>query len=463
MMKGYLTVFLALSLSVMTGFVLLLTGGAVRNAGKVRLECAVDTGMNAVLSEFHTVLLERYDLVYVDISYLGQSPSISNMEDHLYYYVEENTSKVLEGENAPWGRIMVENVSIPDFETAAADLGASMRNQAVCYVEDTGISGKEREVFSHMDEIRKLDAEDPMGQWGNVMDQLAGMELPKIEKEEGVWEEVPLSNPADWVYAIAGSDLFYLANISTQSMNPAKISLQDYISHRKIVNTHSRGRMYREDEDLFLSYLFDKMGNFLNPREDSLLSCQLEYLAYGKNSDLGNMKAVSEKLLKWRFADNASRALSDGSLKAKVISVAEQLLAVGLNEAFKAPVVESILYACAFLESVGDVQAIFNGGSIPIRKSGHQMSVDNVLTSNFYCTNSSTGFSYGQYLAAMILMVDETKQNLRAMDIMEMDLRYHDGNRNFSMDWCVERFEAKVACRGGYGDHYLLDRKYGYF
>ena len=91
------------------------------------------------------------------------------------------------------------------------------------------------------------------------------------------------------------------------------------------------------------------------------------------------------------------------------------------------------------------------------------MSVDNVLTSNFYCTNSSTGFSYGQYLAAMILMVDETKQNLRAMDIMEMDLRYHDGNRNFSMDWCVERFEAKVACRGGYGDHYLLDRKYGYF
>ena len=129
MMKGYLTVFLALSLSVMTGFVLLLTGGAVRNAGKVRLECAVDTGMNAVLSEFHTVLLERYDLVYVDISYLGQSPSISNMEDRLYYYVEENTSKVLEGENAPWGRIMVENVSIPDFETAAADLGASMRNQ----------------------------------------------------------------------------------------------------------------------------------------------------------------------------------------------------------------------------------------------------------------------------------------------------------------------------------------------
>lgn len=57
-MKGYLTVFLALSLSFMTGFVLLLTGNAVRNAGKVRLECAADTGMNAVLSEFHRELFE---------------------------------------------------------------------------------------------------------------------------------------------------------------------------------------------------------------------------------------------------------------------------------------------------------------------------------------------------------------------------------------------------------------------
>ena len=95
-MKGYLTVFLSLSLSVMTGFILLLTGCAVRNAGRIRLECAVDTGMNSVLSEFHIGLFERYGLLYVDASYLGKEPSVSNLEERIHFYVEENTSKALE-------------------------------------------------------------------------------------------------------------------------------------------------------------------------------------------------------------------------------------------------------------------------------------------------------------------------------------------------------------------------------
>ena len=80
----------------MTGFVLLLTGNAVRNAGKVRLECAADTGMNAVLSEFHRELFERYGLIYVDASYLERKPEISNVENRLRYYVEENTSELLD-------------------------------------------------------------------------------------------------------------------------------------------------------------------------------------------------------------------------------------------------------------------------------------------------------------------------------------------------------------------------------
>ncbi len=463
MIKGYLTVFLALSLSIMTGFILLLTGNAVRNAGKVRLECAVDTSMNAVLSEFQVTLLERYDLVYVDVSYLGYQPCVKNMENRLRYYIEENTSVVLESENGPWGSIKVDDVSVVSFETATADMGKSMRSQAVCYIEDTGIEGKEREVSPHMDEIRDLNAENPMNKWRMIMEQLAGMELPKIQNEEGIWEEVPLSNPADWVFGLAGSDIFYIAGINLQSVSPARISLQEYISHRHIENNNSTREDYKVEEDYFLSYLFDKMGYFNNPRENALLSCQLEYVAKGKSSDLENMRAVSEQLFQWRFTDNVSRALSDGNLKSQAASAAEQLLAVSLNGEFKTPVVESILYACAFLESVGDIWTIYTGGAVPIRKTTHHMSVNHVLGGNLYHTEGSSGFSYEQYLAAMILLLDEKEQNLRAMDIMEMDIRFIDGNKYFSMDWCIERFEALVTSKGKYGDDYMLNRKYGYF
>ena len=75
MMKGYLTVFLSLSLSLLAGFVLFLTEYAIRNAEKIRLECAADTAMNAVLSEYHIDLF--------DASYLNKNPSITNVEERL--------------------------------------------------------------------------------------------------------------------------------------------------------------------------------------------------------------------------------------------------------------------------------------------------------------------------------------------------------------------------------------------
>ncbi len=461
-MKGYLTVFLALTLSVMTGFILLLAGMAVKNAGKVRLECAVDTGMNAVLAEFHTELFERYGLLYVDASYLEKVPAISNVEGRLKYYVDANTTQLPEQRNAPWGSPAVEQVRILSFETAAADQGASMRSQAVCYAEDLELCGDERDAFGQMEEIRALEAEDPMGEWMSVMATLAGMELPCIQNEKGEWEEVPLSNPADWVFGLVGSSILYLTRVDGAYLNPARVSLQEYISHRGMENSTAGGRVYREEKELFLSYLFDRMGYFENGRDGSLLGCQLEYLAYGGDSDLENMEAVAKTLLKWRFADNASRARADGDLRSQAAAAAQEFLVVALKAEFSEPVVESILYACAFLESIADVESILAGGSVPLRKSGHTMSVSHVLNGNLYRGGDGGGWSYRQYLAAMVLLAGEEELNLRAMDIMEMDLRYQDGNRNFAMDWCLERLEARVTARSG-RDRYEIWRKYGYY
>lgn len=462
-MRGYLTVFLAMSLSILIGFILLLTGSAVRNAEKIRLECAVDTGMNAVLSEFHIVLLERYGLIYVDASYLGRQPSISNVEERLEFYVEENTSQVLKGKNAPWGSLKGVETVIASFGTAADQMGASMRNQAICYINDTGISGDEREAFTQKKQIQVLDEDDPIGNWNAVMEQLSEMELPMVLNEKGLWEEVPLSNPADWVYGLAGSDLLYLSGIDLRSVSSVHISLEDYISHRQINSKGMENQKYKQGEEEFLSYLFAQMGYLGNPREGSLLGCQLEYIVGGEESDWQNVRMVAEKIFLWRFADNALCAFRDGNLRAQAVSAAEELQAVSLKEELKEPVVESILYACAFMETIGDLRTIYSNGMVPVRKSSHQMSVSHVLNGNLYTTGSSVGFSYKQYLACMILLEEERDVNLRAMDIMEMDIRFQDGNQYFAMDWCIEWYEAGISARGSHDTAYFLRRKYGYF
>lgn len=462
-MKGYLTVFLALSLSTLTGFILFLTFCAIRNEEKIRFECAADTSMNAVLAEYHKELFEKYGLLYIDASYLGETASEENVEERLRYYIERNTDYIFGGKNAPWGRLQTREVEITTFETAAAGMGLSMRSQAVTYAEDAGIVRKEASAVSYKDQFAKLDSADPFGEWGNIMGQISAIELPLILNEENEWEEVPLSNPADWVYALAGSDALYLAEAQVNALSPVSIDVGNLISHRFVRNVSAATRQYKQDEAMFLAYLFEKMGNYAELPEESILCCQLEYLAEGKESDLENMAAVANRLLKWRFTDNLNLALADGNLRSQAQAAANELLAVQLKKEFEDPVTQSILYACAFLESVGDVKVLYAGGEVPLRKGSHRMSVGQVHAGTVYSSEGDNGLCYSQYLAGMILLMNEEMQNLRAMDVIEMDMRYRRGSRGFCMDWCIERYEALVTAGGSMPAPMQLRRKYGYF
>lgn len=295
------------------------------------------------------------------------------------------------------------------------------------------------------------------------MEQLAGMELPCILNEQGEQEEVPLSNPADWVYGLTGSDVLYLTKADLHSISPARISLKEYLSHRRIENRDSTERQFRSEQDLFLSYLYDKMGYLGKPRENSLLSCQLEYIAKGGSCDLENVRAVTEEIFWLRFADNVACALSDGGLWGQAIEAAQELHAVQLKETFMEPVARSILYACAFLESISDVQALYEGKRIPLRKYSHNMSVSYVLGDGFYTAGENTGWKYEQYLGAIILLAGNETINLRAMDIMEMDIRKTPGNAAFRMDACFDSFLAQTSVNSRFGYSYEMTRRYGFY
>ena len=455
MMKGYLTTFLALSLSIFIGFILLLTQGALRNGEKVRLECAVNTAMNATLGEYHIGLFETYDLLYVDTSYLVHAPCKEHLAERLRYYIKGNLQ-------IPWGWISLDNVEITALETAAADFGSSMRNQAITYIHDKG-ENHQWQVLPYIEVLRLLDGGDPLAEWNGLMESIAGMELPKIQNEEGIWEEVPLLNPADAIFSLSGSDIFYLAKVDLKKVSANRVHLENYISHRQPENTGSVNRTYIQDENAYLNYLSEKFGNFHNPASESLLSCQLEYIVCGKASDRENVYEVGKRLFRMRFTDNVSCAFSDGHLRAEAELLVDTLQAVQLNPTFREPVVKSILYACAFLETVNDIRNLYHGKTVPITKSSHNMSIESVLSGTTYEGDGGEGLSYQEYLAGMLLLLDEKQLNLKVMDLMEMEMRKRDGNEQFSMDWCVERYEFEVSSKNNFGDMWNMKRKCGYF
>lgn len=90
--SGYLTVYVALTLTVMVSLCLVLIEGIRRHTIAFESECVMDIGMDSVLAEYHRVLLERYGLLMVDTSYGTDYPSYYNTEQHLSEYLERNLS-----------------------------------------------------------------------------------------------------------------------------------------------------------------------------------------------------------------------------------------------------------------------------------------------------------------------------------------------------------------------------------
>lgn len=215
---------------------------------------------------------------------------------------------------------------------------------------------------------------------------------------------------------------------------------------------------------IFLTYLFEKMGNYGRVREDSLLCFQLEYIAMGEASDYENLKAVADKLISWRFAVNAVAIQESGSMYGEAENLAKSLQAVQLKKEFEQPVTCSILYAWAYLESVSEVKSLFSGGKVELTKSSWHTAIEQVISGELpSCFEGDTGLSYEQYLGCMLMLLAEEERNLRTMDIMEMDIRSLTGNPGFCMDFCVERFRAEIFAQGMMEEKYVFSRTYGYY
>lgn len=460
MMKGYITVFLAMVLSILTGFLLFLTGSAIINGWKVRTELATDLGMQSALGEYQIALYERYGLLYVDTSYEEKMPSVSGLEERLAFYISRNLNQ---GENAPFGGMDLKEVRVETAVSAAADDGRSMKRQAVMYAKDCKVED-DKKVLAYLD-VESFHVENLFYAWQSLMAQIGEMELPVILNEEGEWEEVPLDNPADGVFSMHDSDILYVAGVDVGEIPIGQIYSGDAISK---MNKSEEvwlcdAEIPETDTKTFLVYLYDKFGNYQDVRKGSVLRYQLEYVAKGKPSDYENIKAVAEELLLWRFAVNAESIFGDAGLYEDAAGIAGQLLAVQLNPAFRETVIRSILYACAYLEAVGEVKCLLEGGRVSFDKGSVSVTIEQVLTKEIPQIEGGSGCSYEQYLARIIYRLSEDVRNNRCMDIMEMDIRNLTDNRWFSMDFCIERFTAQIKTKNKLGKEYSIRRTYGYY
>ena len=111
-----------------------------------------------------------------------------------------------------------------------------------------------------------------------------------------------------------------------------------------------------------------------------------------------------------------------------------------------------LLSAWAYGESVLDVRALLQGKKIPLLKNNDTWtlqlsSIGNIAEKNFCAKEVNGGLSYEDYLGILLLLQQNQKIALRAMDATEASLRKQLKDSGFCLDTLFVQAEVEMNYR----------------
>lgn len=475
--SGYLTVYVALTLTVMLSLCLALIEGVRRHTIAFETECVMDIGMDSVLAEYHRVLLQRYGILMIDTSYGTDYPSYYNTQQHLEEYLTRNLSGreevLLPFLYRDLLGMELEDVKVMRVSLATDDGGrAFQRRAAQCMRNDMGLDIA-KDLLEWMEIVEgygllENGMEEQMDQISGTLRQYQGMEK---QIGEETWVKIEITDPTETVRRIRNEGVLRwvvedVSRLSETAIDPAR-----YISGRIAQGMVNHGSYPKQeplglvDNVLLLEYFLDHAGRYGAPLTDSLLQYQVEYLLCGKGSDVDNLRQTVNLLCGIREAANVIYLLGCETKKAEAQALASLLAsAVALPEL--EPVFETaLILTWAYLESLYDVKTLLAGGRVELLKADADWhySLENIWNPSVETQDGrGRGLSYEDYLRVLLYIQSPDTLTLRFMDLVEMDIRRTPGNGCFRMDGCIDGLEAEATIRSGYGYCFTVRREKQY-
>jgi hypothetical protein len=218
----------------------------------------------------------------------------------------------------------------------------------------------------------------------------------------------------------------------------------------------AKGKNYKEKEEnwidtiLLQQYLLTYFSSYTNVKDTHGLSYEIEYLIGGEDSDMENLKVVTDYLLMIRQAANMLYIFSDSVKVEEANTLALALTTVATVPELYEVVGVAILTAWAYGESVLDVRGLLQGKKIPLLKSSETWTLQlselgNLAKGNQTAKESEVGLSYVNYLGILLLMTKDNTLSMRAMDVQEATIRSISGEKDFRMDGLMIEAEARMS------------------
>ena len=285
-------------------------------------------------------------------------------------------------------------------------------------------------------------------------------------------EKVGVSNPADAVEHLSNSSALYYAckDLSVLSTNVTDIN--QLVSKRKYVDgvglynfQDSPNSIY--DQSLYIEYLFNKLGFKDKSKEGACLNYQLEYVLAGKSGDIENIENIAERIFKIRYLANITHIYQCQMKQQQALEMATiATAAIGQPELVEV-VKQSILLAWAYAESARDMRILFDGYNLSAIKmeSDWNTPIEQIVDFKVHLDEykiPAGNLSYKDYIQGFLLIQNKDEQNLRLMDVMEMDIRLTPGNDKFCINNMIYQLYADVNVSGKYGQGFSIERGFSY-
>ncbi|NLL78492.1 MAG: hypothetical protein GX234_01540 [Clostridiales bacterium] len=473
-LSGEITVYLALSMTILLALVLSVIESARVNTIRFQIECAADMSLYSALAEYHRELLEQYDLFFVDVSYGSSRTGLDQTQWHLKEYLDYNLDSMREL-ILPGARDLLA-LSAKDAEVVSVSLATDedclvLKSQAVSYMKErTGISLAE-EILGNMQYVQQNHMEEGIEEERERnRREIKERDGKRIQTADGEWKEIHIDDPVGHI-PVRDSGLAYLVTKGSGGVSGSRIEPSAYVSSR-VCNQGDGLAPERQaaegiaDEVLFGEYLLTHLSRYTDRKEGTRLQYELEYVLGGKENDAENLKYVLNRILLIREAANYLYLQQDSvkqtQAQVAALSVSAVLFMPELAEILK----EGILLAWAYTESVNDIKILLEKGRVPLQKGVEdwKMGFIDMLHYETALTGGSgcEGLSYEDYLRIFLLMGNRREKAVRFADVVEMDIRGTVGNEAFRMDHCLESMEVHFAAESRYGYEYEIQKRYGY-
>lgn len=451
---------------------LTLLEGVRANGIRLETEIAFDTALDSVLAQYHQELFSRYNLLAIDSSYGTQESGRWKTELELSNYFDAN----LHGEDTKldfWKKdfygIQANELEVSGITCLTDDKGEVFRALACQAMQaDLGITGIEQ-LAEWTQTITQEDMENQAveEQREEVNAQIeATLQEKKIE-EHKILEHLP---------TLETEKKLSLGLLNFVVDQPDKISKKG-INKEGLLSTRSKEGLcnhgnleYEEKTGLldrlaFIQYLYQYFAHY-GQTSEGILDYEAEYILCGKHSDWDNLNGVLTRLYGLREGANMLYLYSDKTkcTEAEVVAAlaATLLLCPELTEPFK----NAILLAWASAESMYEVRCLFRGKKVPITKTTENWhtSLTGILKGMFDGeeNNLQEGLRYEDYLRVFLNLGNQEEMALRAMDLMEANIRCTPGNDAFRLDSCYVKLEAQASVRSGYGYLNIIKRTRSY-